>query len=193
MAVKPLPRSYYRQDDVVALAKDLLGKVLLTSFAGEITAGIIIETEAYRAPEDRASHAYGNRKTARNRVMFEEGGHCYIYRCYGIHNLFNVVTNQAGIPHAILVRALKPKVGIETMIRRRGITDLKRLCQGPGALTVALGLTNLHNGLSLLEPPIWIEEGSNPLSLENMIASSRIGVDYAGEDARLPWRFRLIQ
>jgi DNA-3-methyladenine glycosylase len=189
--MKILPLKYYQSSDVLALAKDLLGKYLFTQLGTHLTGGMIIETEAYRGPEDRASHAYGNRKTKRTSVMFQSGGICYIYLVYGIHYLLNVVTNVDGIPHAVLIRALAPMVGIEEMQNRRGITTTKILSSGPGTLTQALGIDLTLNGFPLNRPPIWIEDRGTLIKEEEIVIGPRIGISYAGEDAFLPWRFRL--
>ncbi len=184
--------SFYQQDDVVAISQQLLGKYLFTYFDHVLTGGMIIETEAYRAPEDQASHAYGLRRTKRTEVMYQAGGVCYVYLCYGIHSLFNVITNQEGIPHAILIRAIQPLVGIETMLNRRNKQKVdKTLIQGPGALSQALGITLNANGLSLLGSQIWIEDRGVQINENEIVTSPRVGVDYAGEDALLPWRFRI--
>ena len=191
---KKLPLSFYLQDDVLAISRQLLGKYLFTCFDGYLTGGMIIETEAYRAPDDRASHAFGMRRTRRNEVMYLEGGVCYIFLCYGKHSLFNIVTNQHGIPHAILIRALKPTTGIGKMLERRHkIKADKNLTSGPGSLTQALGLSTKHNGLSLSGPEIWVQDNGVIVLDENVITSPRVGIDYAGEDALLPWRFLLKQ
>lgn len=188
-----LPLSFYHHTDVLFLAQNLLGKYLYTCFDGIVTGGMIIETEAYRGSEDRASHAYENRMTKRNEVMFKEGGISYIYLIYGLHSLFNVVTNSAGIPHAILIRAIKPEVGIETMLKRRGKVKVdKTLTNGPGTLSQALGIDRRFNGLRLDRPPIWIEDRGVIVPKENILVGPRKGIDYAGEDAWLPWRYRLI-
>lgn len=189
-----LPAHFYTRPDVVQVAKDLLGKYLVTNFNGEITAGKIVETEAYRAPEDRASHAFGNRRTARTEVMFAEGGHAYVYLCYGIHQLFNVVTGPADTAHAVLIRAIEPIENVELMLARRKMERLeRRLTAGPGALTEALGIRTAHTGLSLLDPtgPIWLEDRGEVVLDENIVASPRVGVAYAGECADWPWRFRI--
>ena len=189
-----LPLDFYQKEDVLEISRQLLGKILLTHFDGEITGGIITETEAYRAPEDRASHAYLMKRTKRNEVMYQAGGICYVYLCYGIHALFNVVTHQKGVPHAILIRALQATIGIETMLSRRKKVKLDNsLTAGPGALTEALGIKTVHNGISLLGDQIWIEDHGIIISCEDIVASPRIGIDYAGEDALLPWRFRLLK
>lgn len=190
--MRRLPLSFYQQDDVLAISRQLLGKCLFTCFDNQLTGGMIVETEAYRAPEDRASHAYGLRRTKRNATMYEAGGVCYIYLCYGLHVLFNIVTNQHGIPHAILIRALEPLEGMDLMLQRRHKAKIDRsLTSGPGALSQALGLTLNHKGFSLLGPEIWVEDRGLKVAASDIVASPRVGVDYAGEDAFLPWRFRL--
>ncbi len=183
-----LKRSFYLRDDVVAIARELLGKVLVTRFAEQTTSGVICETEAYAGPIDRASHAYGGRRTARNEVMYARGGTAYVYLCYGIHHLFNVVTHSAGTPHAVLIRAIHPLEGIDLMRERRGGTA-RLSTGGPGTLTQALGIRTTHNGTDLLSDLIWIEDRSIAVPERSIIAGPRIGVDYAGEDALLPYRF----
>jgi DNA-3-methyladenine glycosylase len=190
--MNPLPLSYYQHHDVIFLSQDLLGKFLMTQIGTTLTGGMIIETEAYRAPEDRASHAFNNRRTKRNEMMFQQGGYGYVYQCYGIHALFNIVTNLSGIPHAILIRAIQPTVGIEEMLKRRNQEKLsKTTAGGPGTLTQALGINLSHNGCLLTEPPIWIEDHGIIVKPDDIIAGPRVGVDYAGEHALLPWRFRI--
>ena len=188
-----LSPSFYQRPDVVAIAKDLLGKWLLTSLPGnEVTAGIIIETEAYAGPEDRASHAHGMRRTKRTEVMYENGGIAYVYLCYGIHHLLNVVTNSSDIPHAVLIRALLPTSGIQIMMKRRGKKESSlQLTGGPGALCQALGIDISHNGVPFDSPILRIEDHNHPVDINQIEVSPRIGIDYAGPDALLPWRFRL--
>lgn len=187
-----LPLTFYQQDDVLDISRKLLGKYLFSCFDNKLTGGMIIETEAYRGPEDRASHAYGMRKTKRTEVMYQTGGICYVYLCYGIHSLFNVITNQEGIPHAILIRAIQPLVGIETMLQRRHKQKIDcNLTSGPGTLTQALGINVMHNGLPLNGSRIWIEDKGIQIQKSEIEELPRVGVDYAGEDALLPWRFRL--
>lgn len=184
-----LKLEFYLRDDVVAIARDLLGKRLYTNIDGQVTGGLITETEAYAGPEDRASHAYNNRRTARTEVMFHQGGIAYVYLCYGIHHLLNVVTNRDGIPHAVLIRGIFPTDGIETMLKRRNKDKLdNRLTNGPGSVCQALGINMQQNGTCLDSGSLWIEEGvqAAPSQIET---SKRIGIDYAGEDAMLPWRF----
>lgn len=183
-----LTRSFFLHDDVVELSRKLLGKKLCSNINGIFTSGIIVEAEAYNGRTDRACHAY-KRRTMRTEVMYQEGGIAYVYLCYGIHYLFNIVTNKKDTADAILVRALQPVEGIETMLSRRNMNKLeKRLTSGPGTLTIALGIEKVHNGLSLLENEIYIED-ADELQDDQVIATTRIGVDYAGDDARLPWRF----
>jgi DNA-3-methyladenine glycosylase len=190
--MQKIPLSFYQQEDVLALSQQLLGKYLFTYFDHVLTGGMIVETEAYRAPEDRASHAYGMRRTQRNAVMYQAGGVCYVYMCYGLHALFNIVTNREEVPHAILVRAIEPTEGLEVMLKRRNKRFVEySLTAGPGALAQALGISKQHNGLLLTGSPIWLEDDGHFVLKEEIIASPRVGIAYAGEDALLPWRFRL--
>lgn len=183
-----IPRAFYQHHDVVQLAQSLLGKYLLTEFDGIVTGGPIVETEAYKGIEDRACHAYGGRRTKRTEVMFWEGGVAYVYLIYGLHAMFNIVTYTEGHPHAILIRALKPEIGIEAMLSRRGKQVLdKTLTSGPGSLAQALNITTQLTGTPLDAPPIWLEERG--IQVQEITATPRIGVDYAGDDALLPWRF----
>jgi len=187
-----LSTAFYQDEDVLHLSRNLLGKYLLTKIGGKLTGGMIIETEAYRGPEDKASHAFANRRTKRNEAMYQAGGICYVYQCYGLHYLFNVVTNLSEIPHAILIRAIKPEIGIDVMLLRRNKSKVdKTLAGGPGTLSQALGINKSHNGLPLDGPPIWIEDRGVIAKAKEVIAGPRIGVAYAGEHAHLPWRFRL--
>ena len=188
--------SYYRQTDVVAIARDLLGKYLFTSIEGVVTGGMITETEAYAGETDRASHAYGGRCTQRTVMMYKEGGIAYVYLCYGIHSLFNIVTNKAGIPHAVLIRAIQPTVGLDLMLERRGMKKVGRdFCIGPGKVAKALGIHYSHSGVVLSnavegeDVKIWLEDRGMVIRDEDVFITPRIGVDYAGEDALLPYRF----
>ena len=183
-----LPESFYIREDVIQLSKELLGKVLVTHIDGIITSGMITETEAYHAPEDKASHAYNNRRTPRTEVFYNTGGIGYVYLCYGIHNLFNVVTNKQDIPHAILIRAVEPLEGIDHMMQRRKKVKLdKTLTAGPGALSQALGINKIHNKISLLGETVWIEDRS--IKVESIIETTRVGIDYDEEYIDKPWRF----
>lgn len=183
-------RSFYERGDVVKIAKELLGKILVTEFNGEFTAGRIVETEAYNGAVDKASHAFGGRRTARTEVMFGQPGTAYVYLCYGIHHLFNVVTNKEGIPHAVLVRALEPLHGVELMLNRtrKQILD-NTLTRGPGNVSKALGIFTAHTGSDLLESDLRIVEDQFKVKKSAIGITTRIGVDYAGPDALLPYRF----
>jgi DNA-3-methyladenine glycosylase len=183
-----IKRSFYRNDDVVEVARGLLGKVLVSNTGGERTAGIITETEAYAGVGDRASHAFGGRRTARNEVMYGDGGVAYVYLCYGIHHLFNVVTHGSGIPHAVLVRAIHPIEGIDAMAKRRG-RGAHFTTNGPGTVTQALGITTTNNGTDLINGIIQIEDHRIEVPEKLIVAGPRIGVEYAKEDALLPYRF----
>lgn len=170
-------------EDVVGLAAAMVGWRLVTCFDGERTAVRITETEAYRAPDDRACHAYGNRRTARTETMFGPPGTAYVYLCYGIHHLFNVVTGPRDTAHAVLVRAGEPIEGLEVIRRRR--QGRRNLAVGPGVLTQALGIRTEHDGHDLAAGPIWLEPDQTLPSR----AGPRVGVDYAGTCALRPWRF----
>jgi DNA-3-methyladenine glycosylase len=184
-----LPLSFYLRNDVVKIAAELLGKILVTNWNGELTSGRIVETEAYNGQVDKASHAFkGN--TPRTAVMFEEGGRAYVYLCYGIHQMFNIVTNEKGTPHAVLIRAIEPASGIDIMMRRTGKKVLdETLTRGPGNVGKALGFHTSQSGLALLGEELYIEDDGYTLSTSDIIATPRIGVDYAGEDALLNYRF----
>lgn len=185
-----LPRSYYSNPDVLFLAKDLLGKVLFTEIHGETTAGIIVETEAYFGVKDKASHAYGGRRTDRTETLYSHGGVSYVYLCYGIHHLFNVVTSVEDEPHAVLVRAVEPLIGKEIMELRRNMPATKpSISAGPGSAAKALGIDRSFNRKKLTENEIWIEDHGIAYQPDEIIAGPRIGVAYAEEDALLPWRF----
>jgi DNA-3-methyladenine glycosylase len=186
-----IPLSYFRSNDVVALARDLLGKKVCTLLNGQYTSGIITETEAYRSWGDRACHAHLNRRTKRTEVMFGPGGVSYVYLCYGIHHLFNIVTNVENRAEAILIRAVEPLEGIEIMEERRGKeANDPKLSAGPGNASKALGITTTLNNEPLNGSRLWLEEHSR-VSSHEINVSTRIGVDYAGKDALHPWRFYL--
>jgi DNA-3-methyladenine glycosylase len=188
-----LPREFYLRTDVVQLAREMVGMLLVTQMDGVRTSGIITETEAYAGVNDRASHAFGGRRTARTETMFLEGGRSYVYLCYGIHSLFNVVTGPAGVPHAVLIRAIEPVDGVDVILRRRNATALRpQLCTGPGKVSSALGLHfKTHDALDLRGEMVWLESSGPGPSDDSIVAGPRIGVDYAGQDALLPYRFVL--
>ena len=188
--MKKLPLSFYQRKNVLHVAKDLLGKVIITKWDTILTSARIVETEAYAGVTDRASHAYGARRTNRNDIMYANGGVAYVYLCYGIHHLFNVVTNVDGIPHAILIRAGEPLLGISEMLKRTGKKELDNtLTRGPGNLSKALGINTMHSGYSFLDKNLIIAEDDFSYEKKDITASPRIGVDYAGDDALLPYRF----
>lgn len=184
-----LERAFYLQEDVVSVARQLIGKVLITNFDGVRTAGIITETEAYAGVHDRASHAFGGKRTPRNEPMYARGGTIYVYRCYGIHHLFNVVTNSVDVPHAVLIRAVHPVVGIAEMTARRA--PMPCTTRGPGTMSQALGIRTEHTGGDLLHGPISICDAGMVLPEGSITAGPRIGVNYAGTDALLPYRFHI--
>ena len=187
MKIQP---SFYAGDDVVAISRNLLGKVLCTYVDGLTTRAIITETEAYAGVGDRASHAFGGRRTKRTEPMFGPGGFAYVYLCYGIHHLFNVVTNEKDVPHAVLVRAGSPLAGLDAMLARRGKEkEDPSLLGGPGSLAKALGITTEHTGVSLSGDRIWLEDEGIRVSDDAIATGPRVGVDYAGEDALRPYRF----
>lgn len=190
MKIKKLNAAFYRQKDVVKIARELLGKTLVTVIGGVRTSGIIVETEAYAGVGDRASHAWNERRTNRTAVMYQTGGVVYVYLIYGIHYLFNVITNVADTPHAILIRALEPVDGIDVMQARFGHQPVKNLTAGPGNLSKALGIDARLTGESLTGTKVWIEN-TDEINDENIVISTRVGVQYAGEDAYLPYRFSL--
>lgn len=192
--MKKIPLSFYRQDDTVSLGKSLIGKYLFSCLPPEnaLTGGMIIETESYCGIEDRACHAYNNRRTKRTEVMFSSGGIAYVYFCYGIHNLFNIVVNKKDVPHAILIRAIAPSHGVETMLRRRKKSEqTSSLASGPGSLCQALGINRMHNGISLDGDQIWLEDPGTVIPPNDIEATPRMGIDYAGVDVLKPWRFVL--
>ncbi len=189
--MKKLRASFYNREDVVSIAKELLGKIVVTNIDGNITSGRIVETEAYVAITDRASHSFAGKRTARNEHMYADPGTAYIYICYGMHQMLNVVTNKKDIPDAILIRAIEPMEGIDTMLKRTGkAAPGNTLTKGPGNVGKALGISKAHSGKNLLEDEIFIYHDRQSKIPEEMIgASKRIGIESAGKDALLPYRF----
>lgn len=187
-----LSREFYTQTDVIGLSKKLLGKYLCTNIKGKYCSGMIVETEAYKAPEDHGSHAFGNLRTARTEAMFAKGGSAYVYLIYGIYKLFNVITHKEGVAHAILVRAIEPVEGTETMLYRRKMKDMKKnLCSGPGLLTQALGIDMTHNKTDLTGKMLWIEDRGKYIPPEQVICSPRVGLNISEPYKSIPWRFRI--
>ena len=185
-----LTKDYFLTDDVVAVARDLIGKSLFTMVDGQLAGGVICETEAYKGTADRASHAFGGRRTKRNEMMYREGGVAYVYLCYGMHHLLNFVTNAADIPDAVLIRGIRPTHGTELMLRRTGNRKVTPdIGIGPGKVSKLLGITVADTGLSLCGEKLWIEDRGLVVPDNAILVTPRIGVDYAGEDALLPYRF----
>ena len=181
---------YFRQQDVLFLAKDLLGKTIFTNIEGQISGGIIVETEAYKGITDKASHAYGGKRTKRNEVMYAEGGVIYVYLCYGMHHLLNIVTGSENIPDAILIRSILATHGEELMLKRRSKTRMTPdITCGPGNVSKALGIETKENGISLSGNKIWLEDRGIVIPETRIEATPRIGIGYAQEDAFLPYRF----
>ena len=185
-----LPDEFYLNSNVVDVARNLLGKYLFTHIDGVVSGGYIVETEAYNGVIDKASHAYGNRLTPRTQTMFERGGIAYVYLCYGIHEMLNVVTSVEGQPHAVLIRAINPTEGIDAMLYRRNMALVKpNITAGPGSVGKALGINRKLNGISFQSDVMWIEDRGLTFTDNEIAAVPRIGVAYAAEDALLPYRF----
>lgn len=186
-----LSKDFYQRDDVVQIARELLGMHLCTRIAGTVTKGVIVETEAYSGRNDKACHANNGLRSERTEVMYHAGGKAYVYLIYGMHHMMNVVCNEEGKADAVLIRAIAPIAGLDVMEARRGISsERKALTAGPGRLCKAMGITRDLYGEDLLGDRIWIEEGS-PVAESEIVAGPRVRVDYAGEDALRPWRFSL--
>ena len=186
---KKLPREFYTRSDVLAVARDLLGKKLVVPGRNrQRVSGIIVETEAYRGPEDRASHAWNGRRTQRTETMYGAGGTAYVYFVYGMYNQFNVVTNVEDIPHAVLVRALEPSEGLTVMRRRRHGRSEYELTSGPGRLCLAMGIDRKLDKADLLGDRVWLEDGIS-ISPRQIARGPRIGIDYAEKWIDKPWRF----
>ena len=190
--MKKIPLSFYSRKDVVSIAKELIGKIIVTNFDGHITSGRIVETEAYVALTDKASHSFGGKRTARNEHMYAAAGTAYVYICYGLHQMMNIVTNDKDIPDAILIRAVEPIEGIDIMLKRTGKKALdKTLTRGPGNVGKALGIFKHHSGNHLLGNKIYLMDDATKIPTEQIGTSERIGVESAGADALLPYRFYL--
>ncbi len=185
-----LPLSFYQRDDVVAIAKELLGKYIYTCIDGVISGGYIVEAEAYNGIVDKAAHSYGGKLTPRTKTMFEAGGVAYVYLCYGIHEMFNVVVSVEGDPRAVLIRAVHPMEGLEVMLYRRNMLAVKsNITSGPGSVAQAFGINRKINGINLQSDTLWLEDRGLSFADEQIAAVPRVGVAYAKEDALLPYRF----
>ena len=185
-----LNESFYKRSNVLTVSQALLGKLIFSNIEGQVTAGMIVETEAYSWQNDRACHAYMGKRTKRNEIMYASGGVAYVYLCYGLHYMLNIVTNDINKADAVLIRAIEPKVGKETMRKRRCLQKLDfKATSGPGKLCQALGIDLSQNGESLIENTIWLESSEIRISKSQIKTSKRIGIDYAGPDALKKWRF----
>lgn len=184
---------FYQRPDVLQIARELLGKHLYTNINGVITTGRVVETEAYRHEGDHSLALHLQRKRRQAQGLYQPGGHAYIYTVYDRHALFNLTTHDAAHPDAVLIRAVEPLVGIEEMLRRRGLGALVRaLTAGPGVLSQALGITPALSGTALNGDALWFEDHGEPVADADVLASARVGLAYAGpEAAGLPWRFRV--
>ncbi|MHB8231711.1 MAG: DNA-3-methyladenine glycosylase [bacterium] len=208
MEYRKLEKSFYTREDTLKIARELLGKYLFTDIGGKgITGGMIVETEAYLGAADKASHGYNNRRTKRNENLYKEGGNAYVYFCYGMYHLFNVVTGAENTADAVLIRAIEPETGIDLMLKRklertknnkRG--TINKITSGPGLLSIALGIDLRHNGIPICENKnngkndkleIWLEDRGIFISEKDIAETARIGVSYAAEHALLPWRFKI--
>jgi len=192
---KKLTKPFYTNSDVLAISKALLGQVLCTDINGKLCNGIIVETEAYNGRTDEGCHAYPNKRTKRTEVMYEQGGLAYVYLCYGIHHLFNIVTGPTENAQAVLIRAITPANNLPLMLERRDFTTNKpQLTAGPGVMSKALGIQRTHTGMDLCQPDsiIWVEDRGEIIKPESITASPRVGIDYAEECVSWPWRFRLL-
>jgi len=189
----PLPLTFFQRPDVLTIARELLGKHVFTCLDGELTGGRIVETEAYRHEGDPSITLHLQRKAKQAQALYQPGGHAYLYTVYRVHTLFNLTVSDAAHPDAVLIRAIEPLVGIDVMQRRRGLAQVARnLTAGPGVLSQALGLTPALNGELLIGPRIWVEDAGETIAADNVLASSRVGLEYAGAEAvALPWRFRV--
>ncbi len=191
MKYRLIDKSILQNEDTIYLARHLLGKLLISQIDGQECVTRIVETEAYKAPEDKGSHAYNNKRTKRTEVMYHSGGSSYVYLCYGIHNMLNVVTGPEDQAHAVLIRAVEPLSGWEVMRNRRQAPD-KQLTNGPGKLCKALGITRAHNKIDLCDKdsPIYLCDQS-AIPQQQILEGLRVGIAYAEECAHWPWRFRI--
>ena len=186
-------RARLRDLPIEEAARQLLGVTVYTEVGGVPTAGRIVETEAYRGADDKAAHSYKYKRTKRTAVFYADAGHAYVYLIYGLHRMFNVVVGPPGEPNAVLVRAVEPVTGIDVMLARRKLrTPGPRIGNGPALVCQALGISRAHYGLDLLGAgsPVRLLGELGTVPAPEVIASPRVGIAYAGECARWPWRFR---
>lgn len=198
-----LSREFYHRD-TVQVAQDLLGKYLVRRYHGELLVGRITETEAYIGRCDKACHAYNYKRTARTETLFMAPGHAYIYLIYGMYNCLNFVTEDEGEPAAVLIRAVEPLAGIDTIYRLRfgdkplSAYRMKHFMNGPGKVCQGFALTRNENRLDLESDTLFVCDSPDDIELdcqsprkEHMCAGPRIGIDYAEEARDFPWRFWL--
>ena len=189
MSSSKLPRDFYTRPNVLTVARELLGKLLVVPTAnGKRVSGRIVEVEAYRGPQDRAAHSYSGRRTKRTEPMYGIGGTAYVFFVYGMYYQFNVVTNAADAPHAVLIRAVEPVEGIELMRKRRHRQPDHNLTNGPGKLCIALGIDRKLDGADLLGNKVWLEDAKQ-IPRAQIASGPRVGIDYAEEWKDKPWRF----
>ncbi len=193
MRVNRLQPEFY-QGDTLAVARELLGKLLVHESPDGVTAGRIVEVEAYIGPDDRAAHSYNNRRSERTEIQYGPGGYAYVFRIYGMYNCFNIVTQAPGRPEVVLVRALEPVAGLELMARRRKIADigpghLSKLTGGPGRLCQAMEITMRQYGSNLCSGCLYLLDDGTSVSDQDILATPRINIDYAGEARDHLWRF----
>lgn len=189
---KCLDVSFFNHLDVVQIAQDLLYKVVVTEHNGIYTSGLIVETEAYRGPDDKACHAYNNKRSPKNEDMYGAPGTAYVYTCYGMYDLFNVVTAAEGVAHAVLIRGVQPLEGEQTMVARRSVQGKYQITNGPGKLGIALGIKKKWSGSNLMEQRnIWIEDRGITLNKSEIVAGPRVGLTTAEECSNWSWRFQI--
>ncbi len=190
-----LPQSFYEGVDILQISKKLLGKKLCSNIGGEFTSGLIVETEAYKAPEDKASHAYLNKMTPRTKTMFAKPGTAYVYIIYGVYHLFNIITGPKGTAHCILIRAIEPLAGQDVMAKRRSMPSTrKELVNGPGKFSIAMGIHKTYNGSDLtIKEGLWVEEGWPEIGDDKILSGPRVGMSTAQECSNWPYRFRVSE
>ncbi len=169
-----------------------------SDLSGSRCGGLIVEAEVYVGPEDRASHAWNARRTARTEALFGPRGHAYVFQIYGMHYCFNIVVGAGRVPAGVLIRALRPTLGLDVMAKNRDLASvpakLRQLTSGPGRLAQALGIDRQANGLDLCHAPLWVrrsQAGRRLAAVQGIRAGARINVDYAGDWAKRKWRFTL--
>src|SRR4029079_111805 len=197
MKVARVRRSFF-EGEPLEVGRSLIGMELGSDLSRSGCGGLIVDTEVYMGQEDRASHAWNARRTARTEVLFGPRGHAYVFQIYGMHYCFNIVVGAGRVPAAVLIRALRPTFGLEIMAKNRGLAgvpaNLRQLTSGPGRLAQALGIDRQANGLDLCQAPLWVRRSAvarRLAAVHGIRAGARINVDYAGDWERRSWRFAL--